>query len=69
MIFGVISQLPRHVAHQMRHQNVGLSNGHCYGTIIIFQLRSRDLFCACAVGLSKNGGKMTFFSKSSGLTP
>ena len=27
---------PKHVAQQMRYQNVDLSNGHCLGTIIIF---------------------------------
>ena len=27
---------PKHIAQQMRYQNVDLSNGHCLGTIIIF---------------------------------
>ena len=31
-----LSRKPRHVAQQMRYQNVGLSKGHCLGTIIIF---------------------------------
>ena len=35
----------------MRYQHVGLSNGHCLGTITIFQLDLCDLFCACAVGI------------------
>ena len=39
------------VEQQMRYQNVGLSNGHCLGTITIFQLNLSDLFCACAVGI------------------
>ena len=28
-----LSRKPRHVAQQMRCQNVGLWNGHCLGTI------------------------------------
>ena len=28
-----LSREPRHVAQQMRYQNVGLGNGHCLGTI------------------------------------
>ena len=44
-----LSREPKHAAQQMRYQNVDLSNGHCLGTIIIFQLKSRDLLCACAV--------------------
>ena len=35
---------------QMRHQIVGLCVGHWLGTIKTFQLKSRDLICACAVG-------------------
>ena len=31
-----LSREPKHVAQQMRYQNVDLSNGHCLGTIIIF---------------------------------
>ena len=31
-----ISREPKHVAQQMRYQNVDLSNGHCLGTIITF---------------------------------
>ena len=31
-----VSREPRHVAEQMRYQNVGVNNGHCLGTIIIF---------------------------------
>ena len=46
-----LSREPKHVAKQMRYQNVDLSNGHCLGTIIIFKLKSRDLLCACAVDI------------------
>ena len=31
-----LSREPKHVAQQMRYQNVDLSNGHCLSTIIIF---------------------------------
>ena len=31
-----LSREPKHVAQQMRYQNVDLSNGHCLGIIIIF---------------------------------
>ena len=31
-----LSREPKHVAQQMRYQNVDLSNGHCLGTDIIF---------------------------------
>ena len=31
-----LSREPKHVAQQMRYQNVDFSNGHCLGTIIIF---------------------------------
>ena len=31
-----LSREPKHVAQQMRYQNVALSNWHCIGTIIIF---------------------------------
>ena len=30
-----LSREPKHVAQQMRYQNVDLSSGHCLGTIII----------------------------------
>ena len=30
-----LSREPKHVAQQMRYQNVDLSNGQCLGTIII----------------------------------
>ena len=30
---------------------IGISNGHCLGTIILFLLKSRDLLCACAVDI------------------
>ena len=46
-----LSREPREVAQQIRYQNVGLNNGRCLGTIIIFQHKSRDLFCACAVDI------------------
>ena len=47
--FVELSREPKHVAQQMRYQNVDLSNGYCLGTIINFELKSRDLLCACAV--------------------
>ena len=31
-----LSREPKHVAQQMRYQNVDLSNGHCLGIIITF---------------------------------
>ena len=31
-----LSREPKHVAQQMKYQNVDLSNGHCLGTTIIF---------------------------------
>ena len=33
-----LSREPKHVAQQMRYQNVDLSNAHCLGTIIILYL-------------------------------
>ena len=42
---------PKHVALQMRYQNVDLSNGYCLGTIINFELKSCDVLCACAVDI------------------
>ena len=31
-----LSREPKHVAQQMRYQNVDRSSGHCLGTIVIF---------------------------------
>ena len=46
-----LSREPKHVAQQLRYQNVDLSNWHCLGIIIIFLLKPRDLLCSCAVDI------------------
>ena len=46
-----LSRETKHVAQQMRYQNVDLSNGYCSSTMINFYLKSRDLLCACALDI------------------
>ena len=46
-----ISREPKHLAQQMRHQIVGLSDVHCLGIIKTFQHTLRGQICACAADI------------------